>query len=64
MMPGPFDMPQQLFQQNQAWDLTEEKRFHLVPAAKLLITIPWSNDRLVLRRVDIERFVSRSEGQK
>ena len=35
-------------------DVTTEKRFHFVPAAKLLITIPPSNDCLVLRRVDIE----------
>lgn len=36
-------------------DFTLEKRFHLVPAAQLLITIPTTNDRLVLRRVDIEK---------
>jgi WD40 repeat protein len=33
--------------------ISVEKRFHLVPAAKLLVTIPRSNDRLVLRRLDI-----------
>ncbi len=30
-----------------------ENRYHLVPAAKLLVTIPPTNDRLVLRRLDI-----------
>ncbi len=35
-------------------DLTIEKRFHFVPAAKLLITVPPSNDRLVLRHVDVD----------
>jgi S1-C subfamily serine protease len=34
-------------------DLTLDKRFHFVPAAGLLITVPESNDRLVLRHVDI-----------
>jgi hypothetical protein len=33
-------------------DFTVEKRFHFVPAAKLLITIPYTNDRLVLRKLD------------
>jgi len=33
--------------------ISVEKRFHLVPAAKLLVTIPTTNDRLVLRRLDI-----------
>jgi S1-C subfamily serine protease len=35
-------------------DFTVEKRFHLVPAAGLLITIPSEDNRLVLRRLDIE----------
>ena len=34
-------------------DYTLEKRFHFAPAARLLITIPISNDRLVLRRLDL-----------
>ena len=34
-----------------------DKRFHFVPDAKLLITIPPSNDRLLLRRVDIDAAV-------
>jgi hypothetical protein len=34
-------------------DFTIDKRFHLVPAAGLLITIPVANDRLVLRRIDL-----------
>lgn len=31
-----------------------ENRYHLVPAAKLLVTIPPTNDRLVLRRLEID----------
>jgi hypothetical protein len=31
-------------------DFTFDKRVHLVPEARLLITIPASNDRLVLHR--------------
>jgi hypothetical protein len=30
--------------------MTIDKRFHFIPAASLLITVPASNDRLVLRR--------------
>jgi hypothetical protein len=41
-------------------DLTVDKRFHLVPAAHLLITIPPSNDRLVLRRLDVEEALGRT----
>ncbi len=34
-------------------DVTTDKRFHFIPAANLLVTIPPSNDCLVLRRVDV-----------
>jgi hypothetical protein len=39
--------------------ITVDNRFHFIPAAKLLITIPPSNDRLVLRRVDIDAAIGR-----
>jgi len=39
--------------------ISVEKRFHLVPAAKLLVTIPTTNDRLVLRRLDIGESLAR-----
>ncbi len=45
-------------------DFTVEKRFHLIPAAKLLITIPYSNDKLVLRRLDVESTVREMRGTK
>jgi hypothetical protein len=31
-----------------------ENRYHIVPTAKLLMTSPPTNDRLVLRRLDVE----------
>ncbi len=43
-------------------DFTIDKRFHLVPAAQLLITIPASNDRLVLRRLDLDAALNRAGG--
>ena len=46
---------------NESWiphDLTVEKRFHFVPAANLLITIPFTDDRLVLRRLDIAKALA------
>jgi hypothetical protein len=33
-------------------DFTFDKRVHLIPEARLLVTIPASNDRLVLHRLD------------
>jgi S1-C subfamily serine protease len=42
--------------------ISVEKRFHLVPAARLLVTIPTSNDRLVLRRLDIGDSLARLPG--
>ena len=42
-------------------DLTSDKRFHFVPEAKLLVTIPPTNDRLVLRRVDLLRSLAESD---
>jgi Trypsin-like peptidase domain len=41
-------------------DFTIEKRFHLIPAAGLLITIPAANDRLVLRRLNLEEALGRA----
>jgi hypothetical protein len=42
-------------------DFSFEKRFHLVPSAKLLVTIPRSDDRLVLRRIDLDAAIGRLE---
>ena len=36
-----------------------ENRYYIVPAAKLLVTIPPTNDRLVLRRVEIDPVAGR-----
>jgi hypothetical protein len=43
-------------------DFTLDKRFHLIPQAHLLVTIPWTNDRLVVRRLDIEAALDRAPG--
>jgi hypothetical protein len=40
--------------------LTVDKRIHFIPDAKLLITIPPTNDRLVLRRIDIDAAIDRA----
>jgi S1-C subfamily serine protease/WD40 repeat protein len=42
--------------------ITPEKRIQLLPAAKLLVTIPLSNDRVVLRRLDLESALSEIVG--
>ena len=39
-------------------DFTLDKRFFLIPSARLLITIPASNDRLCLRRLDLSEAMS------
>jgi hypothetical protein len=43
-------------------DFTLDKRFLLIPQAHLFITIPWTNDRLVVRRLDIETALDRASG--
>lgn len=40
-------------------ELTTEKRFRYIPAAQLLVTIPPSDDRLFLRRLDLEASLGR-----
>ena len=52
---------------NESWlkdDFTVDKRFHLIPAANLLVTIPFSNDRLVLRRLDLGNSIERFAGDR
>jgi hypothetical protein len=47
---------------NESWiqdDFTVEKRFHFVPAANLLVTIPLTNDRLVLGRIDVRQALDK-----
>jgi hypothetical protein len=41
--------------------MTIDKRFHFIPAANLLITVPPTNGRLVLRRLDLDRAIASSE---
>jgi hypothetical protein len=45
-------------------DFTLDKRFHLIPQAKLLIVIPPSNDQLVLHRVDLEAALEKMAAEK
>jgi hypothetical protein len=40
--------------------MTIDKRFHFIPAANLLITVPASNDRLVLRRLSLDEGIAHS----
>ncbi len=43
---------------DESWirdNFTLEKRFHFLPTARLLVTVPMSNDRLVLRRLDLDQ---------
>jgi predicted Zn finger-like uncharacterized protein len=39
-----------------------QKRIHIIPDAKLLVTIPKSNDRLILRTVDLDKALEASAG--
>ncbi len=36
-------------------------RFHLIPEAKLLVTVPTTNDQLVLRRLDVDQALAQSD---
>jgi S1-C subfamily serine protease len=40
--------------------LTLDKRLHFVPEAKVIITLPKENDRLVLRRFDVDEALAKS----
>jgi S1-C subfamily serine protease len=42
--------------------LPRDRRFHWVPAANLLITVPASNDKIVVRRFDLEKALERVGG--
>jgi hypothetical protein len=41
--------------------ITHDKRVHFIPAANLLITIPGTNDKLVLHRFDPEAALEKSD---
>jgi hypothetical protein len=41
--------------------LSLDKRVHLIPDAKLLVVLPETNDRLIVRRVDPEEALEKSE---
>jgi hypothetical protein len=41
--------------------LHHDKRVHFIPEAKLLVTIPQTNDRLVLRRFDVLEALEKSD---
>jgi hypothetical protein len=41
-------------------DFTPDKRIQLIPEAKLLITVPGTNDRLILRRFDVEAALDKA----
>ena len=41
-------------------DVAFDKRVHFIPGAKLIITIPQTNDQLVLHRFDIEEALEKS----
>ena len=43
-------------------DFTVDKRFHFVTAANLFVTIPYTNDRLVLRRLEIRKALDKIGG--
>jgi hypothetical protein len=49
---------------NLKHDFTVDKRFHLIPEAKLLVVIPPENDRLVLYRVDLEAALAKMGREK
>jgi len=40
-------------------ELAPDARYHLIPAARLLVTLPPENDRLLVRRLDILRELNR-----
>src|SRR5262249_8616594 len=54
----------ELWAEINPWDregIGNDLRIHLIPNAKLLVTIPPTNDRLVLHRFDVEEALEKSE---
>jgi hypothetical protein len=45
---------------NGPTELTYDKRAHLLPDAKLFVTIPTTNDRVILQRLDIDETLDNS----
>jgi predicted Zn finger-like uncharacterized protein len=46
---------------NPANKLHHDKRVHLIPDAKLLVTIPNTNDRLIVRRFDLDELLAKAD---
>jgi hypothetical protein len=46
---------------NPANKMHHDKRIHLIPDAKLLVTIPNTNDRLILRRFDLDELLAKAD---
>jgi hypothetical protein len=46
---------------NPANKMHHDKRIHLIPDARLLVTIPNTNDRLILRKFDLDDLLAKSE---
>jgi hypothetical protein len=46
---------------NPANRMHHDKRIHLIPDAKLLVTIPNTNDRLILRRFDLDELLAKAD---
>jgi hypothetical protein len=48
-------------QASESGNLSLSERIHFLPAAKLMITVPSSNDRLILHHADIEEALAKSD---
>jgi hypothetical protein len=46
---------------NPANKMHHDKRIHLIPDAKLLVTIPNTNDRLIVRRFDLDELLAKAD---
>lgn len=54
------ELPEGLNQWGQGDGLSADKRIHFLPEAKLIVTLPASNDKLVLHRFDVEQALEKS----
>jgi S1-C subfamily serine protease len=57
-----FEIPSMALAAKATDDFTLDKRVLLIPQAKVLVTIPWSNDRLVMHRVDLDEAIRKAGG--
>ncbi len=57
---GKLDLTAMRFRRDARDGLSDDKRIHLIPAAKMIASIPYTNDKLIVRRFDVQEALDKS----